>query len=130
MFFFSSRRRHTSGALVTGVQTCALPITSRPASRVRAARVPATRHPASTACPANACSCARPDGDIVAQAPTRATAAGGGPLQPGGGDRRADAFECRGRIPDQRCLPAALGVPEGLEFGPPGRHNETEKEAC
>src|SRR3546814_8073843 len=26
MFFFSSRRRHTSGALVTGVQTCALPI--------------------------------------------------------------------------------------------------------
>src|SRR3546814_8592527 len=27
-FFFSSRRRHTSGALVTGVQTCALPISS------------------------------------------------------------------------------------------------------
>src|SRR3546814_1577463 len=26
MFFFPSRRRHTSGALVTGVQTCALPI--------------------------------------------------------------------------------------------------------
>src|SRR3546814_4814933 len=26
IFFFSSRRRHTSGALVTGVQTCALPI--------------------------------------------------------------------------------------------------------
>src|SRR3546814_8374897 len=26
MFFFSSRRRHTSVALVTGVQTCALPI--------------------------------------------------------------------------------------------------------
>src|SRR3546814_19709568 len=26
MFFFSSRRRHTRGALVTGVQTCALPI--------------------------------------------------------------------------------------------------------
>src|SRR3546814_10002481 len=25
-FFFSSRRRHTSGALVTGVQTCALPV--------------------------------------------------------------------------------------------------------
>src|SRR3546814_5092954 len=25
-FFFSSRRRHTSFALVTGVQTCALPI--------------------------------------------------------------------------------------------------------
>src|SRR3546814_14681644 len=29
MFFFSSRRRHTRCALVTGVQTCALPI-SRP----------------------------------------------------------------------------------------------------
>src|SRR3546814_16710273 len=28
LFFFSSRRRHTSCALVTGVQTCALPISS------------------------------------------------------------------------------------------------------
>src|SRR3546814_20795581 len=28
VYFFSSRRRHTSCALVTGVQTCALPITS------------------------------------------------------------------------------------------------------
>src|SRR3546814_6577746 len=27
-FFFSSRRRHTSCALVTGVQTCALPLTA------------------------------------------------------------------------------------------------------
>src|SRR3546814_2484237 len=27
-FFFSSRRRHTRCALVTGVQTCALPISS------------------------------------------------------------------------------------------------------
>src|SRR3546814_6902682 len=26
IFFISSRRRHTRGALVTGVQTCALPI--------------------------------------------------------------------------------------------------------
>src|SRR3546814_4246986 len=35
MFFFSSRRRHTRCALVTGVQTCALPIVreSRDASR-------------------------------------------------------------------------------------------------
>src|SRR3546814_18553706 len=30
-FFFSSRRRHTRCALVTGVQTCALPICGRPA---------------------------------------------------------------------------------------------------
>src|SRR3546814_1893598 len=28
-FFFSSRRRHTRCALVTGVQTCALPISSQ-----------------------------------------------------------------------------------------------------
>src|SRR3546814_19290895 len=30
IFFFSSRRRHTRCALVTGVQTCALPISARP----------------------------------------------------------------------------------------------------
>src|SRR3546814_719684 len=35
VFFFSSRRRHTRCALVTGVQTCALPISCR---AVRAAR--------------------------------------------------------------------------------------------
>src|SRR3546814_7720004 len=45
-FFFSSRRRHTRCALVTGVQTCALPIsptkasicTGAPALRAAAAR--------------------------------------------------------------------------------------------
>src|SRR3546814_1372414 len=39
IFFFSSRRRHTRCALVTGVQTCALPISLAPPSRggVRAA---------------------------------------------------------------------------------------------
>src|SRR3546814_6398788 len=30
LFFFSSRRRHTRCALVTGVQTCALPICALP----------------------------------------------------------------------------------------------------
>src|SRR3546814_8384243 len=36
-FFFSSRRRHTRCALVTGVQTCALPIlTSLPLDRLPA----------------------------------------------------------------------------------------------
>src|SRR3546814_4945837 len=38
-FFFSSRRRHTRCALVTGVQTCALPISSQsftPTNRVNA----------------------------------------------------------------------------------------------
>src|SRR3546814_20996698 len=33
IFFFSSRRRHTRCALVTGVQTCALPICRRRRSR-------------------------------------------------------------------------------------------------
>src|SRR3546814_17601155 len=36
-FFFSSRRRHTRCALVTGVQTCALPIYERASPRRRAA---------------------------------------------------------------------------------------------
>src|SRR3546814_7127420 len=36
-FFFSSRRRHTICALVTGVQTCALPISAiQPAAKARA----------------------------------------------------------------------------------------------
>src|SRR3546814_4692325 len=35
VFFFSSRRRHTRCALVTGVQTCALPILSISAAPVR-----------------------------------------------------------------------------------------------
>src|SRR3546814_10480384 len=34
-FFFSSRRRHTSCALVTGVQTCALPISGAGQARQR-----------------------------------------------------------------------------------------------
>src|SRR3546814_10626169 len=41
MFFFSSRRRHTRCALVTGVQTCALPISGdqRPAACAGHARI-------------------------------------------------------------------------------------------
>src|SRR3546814_2526863 len=37
-FFFSSRRRHTRCALVTGVQTCALPIFARAAQILREKR--------------------------------------------------------------------------------------------
>src|SRR3546814_9432984 len=37
MFFFSSRRRHTRCALVTGVQTCALPISNPALSALRRA---------------------------------------------------------------------------------------------
>src|SRR3546814_6799787 len=45
MFFFSSRRRHTRCALVTGVQTCALPIWTIPVSDPAAARqIPPHRH--------------------------------------------------------------------------------------
>src|SRR3546814_8533007 len=36
MFFFSSRRRHTICALVTGVQTCALPISAEQLLQVAA----------------------------------------------------------------------------------------------
>src|SRR3546814_1376990 len=42
LFFFSSRRRHTRCALVTGVQTCALPIYGRSAT---GSTVPMTRLP-------------------------------------------------------------------------------------
>src|SRR3546814_1422507 len=38
LFFFSSRRRHTSCALVTGVQTCALPILSTASPRPNCSR--------------------------------------------------------------------------------------------
>src|SRR3546814_5419209 len=43
-FFFSSRRRHTRCALVTGVQTCALPIS--PAEIAAAYRLPPSIAPA------------------------------------------------------------------------------------
>src|SRR3546814_14364165 len=48
MFVFSSRRRHTSCALVTGVQTCALPIstpTDRSMRQCRTASPPSLRRP-------------------------------------------------------------------------------------
>src|SRR3546814_1406335 len=45
VFFFSSRRRHTRCALVTGVQTCALPISRDPraAGRERGSYRPGAR---------------------------------------------------------------------------------------
>src|SRR3546814_9223611 len=54
-FFFSSRRRHTRCALVTGVQTCALPISARPRSLPRTfhllSRIPCeTGRPLRTGC--------------------------------------------------------------------------------
>src|SRR3546814_7112083 len=44
VFFFSSRRRHTICALVTGVQTCALPIWSEFKSELRCARLSRESH--------------------------------------------------------------------------------------
>src|SRR3546814_2967434 len=58
VFFFSSRRRHTRCALVTGVQTCALPISRKcntplpltlcpPPSPCVSFKIPARHHPPS-----------------------------------------------------------------------------------
>src|SRR3546814_2589915 len=44
-FFFSSRRRHTRCALVTGVQTCALPILVSGRSRTVGAITPTMENP-------------------------------------------------------------------------------------
>src|SRR3546814_7380146 len=40
LFFFSSRRRHTRCALVTGVQTCALPISHQSEYALMSAMIP------------------------------------------------------------------------------------------
>src|SRR3546814_5905940 len=45
VFFFSSRRRHTRCALVTGVQTCALPILVCPCRRTHRRPARRCRHP-------------------------------------------------------------------------------------
>src|SRR3546814_10129355 len=42
-FFFASRRRHTRCALVTGVQTCALPISREHATAIRYLREEANK---------------------------------------------------------------------------------------
>src|SRR3546814_20071585 len=49
IFFFSSRRRHTRCALVTRVQTCALPISARylKVCRLRSSKRPCPRSPLS-----------------------------------------------------------------------------------
>src|SRR3546814_9909623 len=53
-FFFSSRRRHTRCALVTGVQTCALPISFAPIFLPR--RPAASCSPPPPRCPGRECS--------------------------------------------------------------------------
>src|SRR3546814_9993473 len=44
-FFFSSRRRHTRCALVTGVQTCALPIFNQDGADLAPVGVPQSEDP-------------------------------------------------------------------------------------
>src|SRR3546814_9587605 len=44
LFFFSSRRRHTRCALVTGVQTCALPISAPTRLSTASRRIPRHLH--------------------------------------------------------------------------------------
>src|SRR3546814_5259804 len=44
LFFFSSKRRHTRCALVTGVQTCALPISTASRLRPEAVVAPSSPH--------------------------------------------------------------------------------------
>src|SRR3546814_8855586 len=51
LFFVSSRRRHTMCALVTGVQTCALPIYVQMSAQEASVSVPLWSHPGKT--PAN-----------------------------------------------------------------------------
>src|SRR3546814_1057757 len=46
-FFFSSRRRHTRCALVTGVQTCALPISASRGTGCRGSVPRSARQPSS-----------------------------------------------------------------------------------
>src|SRR3546814_5421018 len=71
-FFFSSRRRHTRCALVTGVQTCALPIFRRVPETAPPAVVAAAGFKADTAHPVIEGAAALADYDaIIIGAPTR-----------------------------------------------------------
>src|SRR3546814_3208705 len=74
-FFFSSRRRHTICALVTGVQTCALPISFRPSPAPdfitfrRKRRTPSlTVNPTHNACQGMIARCGHRSGDCAARA--------------------------------------------------------------
>src|SRR3546814_4280448 len=56
-FFFSSRRRHTRCALVTGVQTCALPISLRTTLN---SGIPTTMFSRKRGNSCHSCVCAKP----------------------------------------------------------------------
>src|SRR3546814_4695930 len=59
-FFFSSRRRHTRCALVTGVQTCALPISPSSPGADNNAHRPDPAEPPAPPAPAPCCSAKPP----------------------------------------------------------------------
>src|SRR3546814_20638467 len=97
-FFFSSRRRHTRCALVTGVQTCALPICHRgrqqlPQDRLSARRCRAEVEVRRGASPRaeRAAASARPTppdtvGSLVMASTARLPSSGRGTFGPGVGD--------------------------------------------
>src|SRR3546814_16137488 len=95
MFFFSSRRRHTRCALVTGVQTCALPISP----------LAGTGLPGSPGGPARA-----------ARAIARATVAD--PGSPARDRRRADPRRARERTrPDRKSVVQGKRVSVRVDLG-------------
>src|SRR3546814_6278704 len=101
-FFFSSRRRHTSCALVTGVQTCALPIFCADADQARLHHRAPRAHAAEPIAAGKKTSHAGPTADPAAVEPTA-------PDRPflGRADRRAnDAAKVA-----SRALSALLALP-------------------
>src|SRR3546814_74000 len=92
IFFFSSRRRHTGCALVTGVQTCALPIS--PATRGRFRDASKGRH-----CPSPPAAPPAP-APLGCASPTR---------HPDSPDRRRARRTARRRFPRSSASPAPAG---------------------
>src|SRR3546814_12547168 len=85
MFFFSVRRRHTCRALVTGVQTCALPISGSSRTSLRPRR-------GSSPCASPAPSTSTTSRPQRPSAPARQSPSTAGPRQ-----RRRSAERCVGK---------------------------------
>src|SRR3546814_7137186 len=121
VFFFSSRRRHTSCALVTGVQTCALPICDDLEREVRGGRPDRSRLPRPV--PATAPRRGAPGGAVDLDAAglrqaRRRRRAGGGADRPAD---RGDPLPAPGagaaaphRRPGLRCRQAPLEIGSAL----------------
>src|SRR3546814_18984560 len=116
LFFFSSRRRHTRCALVTGVQTCALPI-SLPPRRDRAARPRAVGHEPGPA-PADRRDrgfCRRRDPRVGK--PARFATIGGRSAGAGGGNGAGDPHSGSGWRPRTTAGPVHLRLCRSVERG-------------